>query len=618
MCVIGSEAKTKLFSGGWAVGETIRLNGVLFTIVGVLSPKMQEGGADNDRNRQIYIPFSTMSDLADTKYLGGIWFNYQGDYQLTEQNLRDTLGGGAPLPAVGSQCDLCGQPDDATAPVQHSLAGAAGAAFLVGALTLGIAGIGLMNIMLVAVQQRTREIGVEKALGAQQAPYPHAVSVRGDGDHGRRRHERHRAGVSGFGAAWAGSRSTANSRCMPRPRISSCMISPIVGDCGDGHPDRDGPGERNDSRDSRGESGSDRGAAIRMILIQVSVRRGYPRTGTQKTTTLLDARIKQPADADAKPLLNCRSFPMLIFYAKKFVSTCVWVLVFSTSSCLFSQPISFAAPVVIPFPNDSSYSPTLLATGDVNGDGNTDLLLVSQPVQAASTYDPQLTLLTGDGTGKFASRTLPIKPHPFSQFFLTDVNGDGKQDILYIYGGYDTSPYPSYQGNVEVWIGDGRGNFTKGPSDALPVGVVTAKLGDFNGDGKMDLAVLTANSVDGSIAGSDTYLNIYTNSGTGTLHQTQAIHHAHAYEIPGPVADYNGDGRQDMTLIGSSNNVFTILPGVGNGTFTSAEFSDLYLCRRVDKLDGCRQSRMAIRRRTCSFLCGPRRRAYSLEDRARL
>ena len=50
VCVIGSEAKTKLFSGGWALGETIRLNGVLFTVVGVLSPKMQEGD-DNDVNR---------------------------------------------------------------------------------------------------------------------------------------------------------------------------------------------------------------------------------------------------------------------------------------------------------------------------------------------------------------------------------------------------------------------------------------------------------------------------------------------------------------------------------------------------------------------------------------
>src|SRR5450631_803752 len=53
VCVIGSEAKQKLFSGGWALGETIRLNGVLFTIVGVLAPKMQEGG-NSDRNRQIY------------------------------------------------------------------------------------------------------------------------------------------------------------------------------------------------------------------------------------------------------------------------------------------------------------------------------------------------------------------------------------------------------------------------------------------------------------------------------------------------------------------------------------------------------------------------------------
>jgi putative ABC transport system permease protein len=46
VCVIGSEAKTKLFSGGWALGETIRLNGEIFTVIGVLKPKMQEG--DND------------------------------------------------------------------------------------------------------------------------------------------------------------------------------------------------------------------------------------------------------------------------------------------------------------------------------------------------------------------------------------------------------------------------------------------------------------------------------------------------------------------------------------------------------------------------------------------
>ena len=168
VCVIGSESKTKLFSGGWAIGETIRLNGVLFTIVGVLSPKMQEGGADNDRNRQVYIPFSTMSDLTDTKYLGGIWFNYQGNYQLAEQNLRATLAAAHHFRPtdhnaiyVANLLSELHQFSILSIALQVLLS-------LVGALTLGIAGIGLMNIMLVAVQQRTREIGVEKALGARK------------------------------------------------------------------------------------------------------------------------------------------------------------------------------------------------------------------------------------------------------------------------------------------------------------------------------------------------------------------------------------------------------------------------------------------------------------------
>ena len=166
VCVIGSEAKTKLFSGEWALGESIRLNGESFTIVGVLLPKMQE--TDDDVNRQIYIPFSTMGDIKDTAYLDGIWFSYTGDNELAEKSLRQTLAAAHHFSA--SDHDAVYVANLMTELHQFKILSLALQVLLslVGAFTLGIAGVGLMNIMLVAVQQRTREIGVEKALGARR------------------------------------------------------------------------------------------------------------------------------------------------------------------------------------------------------------------------------------------------------------------------------------------------------------------------------------------------------------------------------------------------------------------------------------------------------------------
>jgi putative ABC transport system permease protein len=162
--VIGSEAKQKLYSGMYPLGRTIRLNGIPFQIVGVMAPHMQE--QDDNVNRTLMIPGSTMGDLKDPKYLDGIWFTYNGDFRQVELAARQTLAEAHNFRAndknaihVANLMQQLSQFRILSVALQVLLA-------FIGALTLGIAGIGLMNIMLVSVQQRTKEIGIEKALGA--------------------------------------------------------------------------------------------------------------------------------------------------------------------------------------------------------------------------------------------------------------------------------------------------------------------------------------------------------------------------------------------------------------------------------------------------------------------
>jgi putative ABC transport system permease protein len=166
VALIGSEAKTKLFSGLYPIGETIHINGVSFEVIGVLKPKMQEGD-DND-NRIVDIPLSTMSDLKDTKYLGGIWLSYQGDHMTVEHALRNELGAEHGFRPTDKNAIYVANLMEQLSQFRAISVGLQVLLLFIGALTLGIAGIGLMNIMLVSVQQRTREIGVEKALGARK------------------------------------------------------------------------------------------------------------------------------------------------------------------------------------------------------------------------------------------------------------------------------------------------------------------------------------------------------------------------------------------------------------------------------------------------------------------
>jgi putative ABC transport system permease protein len=167
VCVLASEAKDKLFSGAPAIGQRVRIAGVTFDVVGVLRARMQEG--DDDINRAIYIPYTTMSLLKDTHYVAGIWLDYESlDHDKVSKTIRETM---ALAHNFNPQDRLAIRVFDAQKQLAQFEIITLGIKILmgfIGTLTLGIGGVGLMNIMLVSVTQRTREIGMEKALGARK------------------------------------------------------------------------------------------------------------------------------------------------------------------------------------------------------------------------------------------------------------------------------------------------------------------------------------------------------------------------------------------------------------------------------------------------------------------
>src|ERR1700739_2663971 len=165
VAVIGSEAKEKLFSGRNALGEHIRLDGLSFEVVGILSAKMQEG--NDDINRTVYIPFTTMSDLKDTHYPDMIWFTYETpEFERVEPAVRAIMATQHKFSQADRQAIQVFNLRTQLHQFQIITLGLKILMGFIGTLTLSIGGVGLMNIMLVSVTQRTREIGVQKALGA--------------------------------------------------------------------------------------------------------------------------------------------------------------------------------------------------------------------------------------------------------------------------------------------------------------------------------------------------------------------------------------------------------------------------------------------------------------------
>src|SRR5216684_1589477 len=90
VAVIGSDAKKKLFSGQNALGESVRLDGISYQIIGILKHQVQNG--DDNINEHLYVPYSAMSDLTNAYYLSAIVMEYEGDHAKVVNAVRQSMG----------------------------------------------------------------------------------------------------------------------------------------------------------------------------------------------------------------------------------------------------------------------------------------------------------------------------------------------------------------------------------------------------------------------------------------------------------------------------------------------------------------------------------------------
>ncbi len=201
-------------------------------------------------------------------------------------------------------------------------------------------------------------------------------------------------------------------------------------------------------------------------------------------------------------------------------------------------------------------SPSSVAVGDFNGDGKPDLVVVG-----GGTYPMGVFLNNGDGTFEQVWAYYSAAETATS-VAVGDFNGDGKADLATV-----TINNNSGVGTVSILLGEGNGTFQAAGNYAAVGSAISVAVGDFNGDGKPDLAMAAGLDMGGGVS-------VLLNNGDGTGTFKAAVNYV-AGSAPYSVAvgDFNGDGKADLAVANSNNGsagtVSTLL-GKGDGTFQAA------------------------------------------------
>ena len=164
VCVVGTYVISELFETNNVLGETIKINGEPFTIVGIVEET--EDGEESSADDCVYAPYTKIARMSFTGTISNYTFaTYGREYVEEGETLLDDFLYekllDEDLIKISSMTSLLTTIDQMTGMLSAVLGGIAG-------ISLLVAGIGIMNIMLVSVTERTQEIGIRKSLGARR------------------------------------------------------------------------------------------------------------------------------------------------------------------------------------------------------------------------------------------------------------------------------------------------------------------------------------------------------------------------------------------------------------------------------------------------------------------